>query len=66
MCELVDPSEPKNISKKINDLLNDQDKYNLLKKNSKNAFLENLNFDVQFKNMLSELMNLEKNYNFLD
>ena len=66
LCELVDPSEPKNISKKINALLNDPDKYNLLKRNSKNAFLKNLNFDMQFKNMLSELMNLEKNYNSLD
>ncbi len=61
ICELVDPSKPKNIAKKVNELLSDNLKYNLLKKNSKIAFYEKLNFDVQFKKIYSDLINLEEN-----
>lgn len=61
ICELVNPSKPKDIAKKVNELLSDNFKYNLLKKNSKIAFHEKLNFDVQFKKIYSDLINLEEN-----
>lgn len=61
ICELVDASDPKKIAKKVNDLFYNNEKYNLLKKNSKIAFLENLNFDTQFNKVYLELINLEKN-----
>ena len=60
VCELVNPTNPKNIAIKINQLMKDKKKYKLLKKNSKIAFLTNLNFDVQFNNFYKELLNLEK------
>ncbi len=61
ICELVDPTKPKEIAKKVNELLSDNLKYNLLKKNSSIAFHEKLNFDIQFKKIYSDLINLEKN-----
>ncbi len=62
ICDLVDPSNPENIAKKINKLLIDKKKYNLLRKNSKIAYLKNLNFDVQFDNFYKKLISLEKSY----
>ena len=60
VCELVDPSNPKNIANKINNLLSNKKKYNLMKKNSKIAYLKNLNFDVQFDSFYKKFINKEK------
>ena len=61
ICELVDPTKPEEIAKKVNELLSDNLKYNLLKKNSNIAFHEKLNFDIQFKKIYSDLLDLEEN-----
>ena len=61
VCELVDPSNPKNIANKINNLLSNKKKYNLMKKNSKIAYLKNLNFDVQFDSFYKKFIDKEKN-----
>ena len=62
LCELVNPLEPIDISNKINTLINNKEKYNLLKKNSRIAFSESLNFDVQFQKLYEKLITLEQDY----
>ena len=62
LCELVNPLEPIDISNKINALINNKEKYNLLKKNSRIAFSESLNFDVQFQKLYEKLIILEQDY----
>ena len=58
VCELVDASNPEDIASKINKLFLNNTKYEMLKKNSKIAFLESLNFDEQFSKFYSDLVKL--------
>ena len=47
--ETANPSDPKNIADKINNIFDHDDRYNELKKNLKIAFNEELNFEKQFE-----------------
>ena len=47
--ELANPSDPKNIAEKINYIINDNNRFNELKKNLDIAFSEELNFEKQFE-----------------
>ena len=47
--EIANPSDPKNIADKINNIFDNNNRFNELKKNLEIAFSEELNFEKQFE-----------------
>ena len=47
--EVANPSDPKNIAEKINYIIDDNNRFNELRKNLEIAFSEELNFEKQFE-----------------
>ena len=56
LFNITDPTNPKKLSKSINNMFKKKKRYNQIKINMKKAFKEKLNFDYQYENSYKKIL----------